>query len=204
MSLYGLGLFIAVYTLAVATPGPGIAAILARSMARGLHGAPAFIAGFVIGDLIWLTLAATGLAAIAKTASTLFLVIKYAGAAYLLFLAYKLWTSTPAPVEAAASPVAESNGRAFLSSLALTLGNPKAVVFFLALLPTVVDLQSLHTVGYLEIVASIAIVLPTVLGAYAIAGARARTLFKSTRALRLMNRGTGAAMAGAAIAVAAR
>ncbi len=130
MSLYGLGLFIAVYALAVATPGPGIAAILARSMSRGLHGAPAFIAGFVMGDFIWFTLAVTGLAAIAKTAATLFLLIKYAGAAYLLYLAYKLWTSTPAPVEASTAPAAESNGRAFLSSLALTLGNPKAIIFF--------------------------------------------------------------------------
>ena len=204
MSLYGLGLFIAVYALAVATPGPGIAAILARSMSRGLHGAPAFIAGFVMGDFIWFTLAVTGLAAIAKTAATLFLLIKYAGAAYLLYLAYKLWTSTPAIVEASTAPAAESNGRAFLSSLALTLGNPKAIIFFLALLPTVVDLQSLHAVGYLEIAAIIAIVLPTVLGAYAIAGARACKLFKSRRALTIMNRSTGAAMAGAAIAVATR
>jgi threonine/homoserine/homoserine lactone efflux protein len=204
MSLYGLGLFFAVYVLAVATPGPGIAAILARSMSRGLHGAPAFIAGFVIGDFIWFTLAATGLAAIAKTAATLFLVIKYAGAAYLLVLAYKLWTSAPEPLETSEGPAAEGNGRAFLSSLALTLGNPKAIIFFLALLPTVVDLQSLHAIGYLEIAAVIAIVLPTVLGAYAIAGARARTLFKSRRALTLMNRSTGVAMAGAAIAVATR
>lgn len=204
MSLYGLGLFFAVYALAVATPGPGIAAILARSMARGLHGAPAFIAGFLIGDFIWFTLAVTGLAAIAKTAATLFLVIKYVGAAYLLYLAYRLWTSEPGPVEASEGPAADSNARAFLSSLALTLGNPKTIIFFLALLPTVVDLQSLHACGYLEIATIIAIVLPTVLGAYAIAGARVRRLFKSRRALTIMNRSTGVAMAGAAIAVATR
>ena len=204
MTVYGLGIFCAVYVLAVATPGPGIAAILARSLSRGLQGAPAFIAGFLIGDFIWFALAATGLAAIAKTAATLFLVIKYAGAAYLLYLAYKLWSAEAEPVEARSNTAADGNWRAFLSSLALTLGNPKTIIFFLALLPTVVDLQSLNLAGYLEIATVIAIVLPMVLGAYAIAGARARRLFKSKRALTLMNRGTGIAMAGAAIAVATR
>jgi threonine/homoserine/homoserine lactone efflux protein len=48
--------------LAVASPGPGIAAVVAGALGRGVRGAPAFIAGFVVGDLVWLTLAATGLA----------------------------------------------------------------------------------------------------------------------------------------------
>jgi threonine/homoserine/homoserine lactone efflux protein len=204
MSLYGLGLFMAVYALAVATPGPGVAAILARSLSRGLAGAPAFIAGFLIGDFIWFGTAALGLAAIAKTAATLFLIIKYAGAAYLLFLAYKLWTTEATPMETRVPTSAEKPFRLFLSSLALTLGNPKTIIFFLALLPTVVDLQNLKLTGYLEIAAVILVVLPTVLGAYAVAAARARQLFKSSRALKIMNRGTGAAMAGAAIAVATR
>ena len=89
MSLYGLLVFSAVYLLAVATPGPGVAAIIARSLARGTHGALAFIAGFLIGDLIWFAFAATGLAALAQTAQTVFVVIKYAGAVYLLYLAYR-------------------------------------------------------------------------------------------------------------------
>jgi threonine/homoserine/homoserine lactone efflux protein len=204
MTLYGLGLFVAVYALAVATPGPGVAAILARSLSRGLVGAPAFIAGFLVGDFIWFATAAMGLAAIAKTAATLFLIIKYAGAAYLLYLAYKLWTSAATPMETRMPTAAETPLRLFFSSLALTLGNPKTIIFFLALLPTVVDLQNLKATGYLEIGAVILVVLPTVLGAYAVAAARARQLFKSSRAIKIMNRGTGAAMAGAAIAVATR
>ena len=53
MTSTGLLTFCAVYALAVATPGPGVAAIIARSLAHGLKGAPAFIAGFVVGDLVW-------------------------------------------------------------------------------------------------------------------------------------------------------
>ena len=53
MSLYGLSVFALVYMLAVASPGPGVAAIVARVLGRGTHGIPAFIAGFLVGDLIW-------------------------------------------------------------------------------------------------------------------------------------------------------
>lgn len=54
-----------VYVLATASPGPGIAAVLARVLSRGAEGVAVFITGFVMGDLIWFTLAATGMAALA-------------------------------------------------------------------------------------------------------------------------------------------
>lgn len=92
----------------------------------------------------------------------------------------------------------------FLGSLALTLGNPKTMLFFLALLPTVVHLETLNAAGFLEIVGVIAIVLPIVLGGYAALAAKARPLFKNPRAMKAINRGTGAVIAGAAVAVATR
>src|SRR5262245_4602396 len=100
MSWYGLGIFCAIYLIAVATPGPGVAAVIARSLARGSRGAAAFIAGFLVGDLVWFVFAATGLAALAQTAYALFVVLKYVGAAYLLYLAYRLWTSPAQPLDA--------------------------------------------------------------------------------------------------------
>lgn len=205
MSLYGLLVFSAVYMLAVASPGPGVAAIIARSLARGTRGAPAFIAGFLVGDLIWFAFAATGLAALAQSAHAVFVVVKYAGAAYLLYLAYKLWTA-PA-VAATETPDMESGQKPFqlfLGSLALTLANPKTMVFFLALLPTVVPLERLTPLGFLEMVGAISVLLPLTLGAYVVLAARARRMFQSATAVRRMNRGTGAAMACAAVAVATR
>lgn len=207
MSLYGLWIFSAVYFLAVASPGPGVAAIVARALSRGTQGAPAFIAGFLAGDLVWFTFAATGLAALAQTAYGVFVAVKYAGAAYLLYLAYRLWTSPPKIVEEGEEgTVAKGNkpSQLFLGGLALTLANPKTMIFFLALLPTVVQLETLSIAGFLEIVAAISIVLPLVLGAYVVAAARARRFFRSPRAVRNLNRGTGVAMAGAAVAVAIR
>jgi threonine/homoserine/homoserine lactone efflux protein len=204
MTIYGFLTFCAVYVLAVATPGPGIAAIVARSLAHGLKGAPAFIAGFVIGDLTWFAIAATGLAALAKTAATLFVAIKWAGVAYLLYLAWKLWTAPAERVEASGQERNQHGWRAFMASLTLTLANPKAILFFLALLPTVIDLGSMNAARFLEISAAIVVLQPCVLGTYALLAAKARQLFTTPKAVRRLNRSSGVAMAGAAVVVATR
>jgi threonine/homoserine/homoserine lactone efflux protein len=204
MELHGLILFCLMYLLATATPGPGIAAILARVLGRGKDGLAAFIAGYVVGDLIWFTLAATGMAVLARSAHILFLCIKYAGAVYLLYLAYRLWTAPAQAINDTEVPPPERRVRLFLSSLTLTLGNPKAVVFYLAILPTVIELNNLTPGAFVEVAGAICVILSTVLTAYSIAAFRARRLFKSPRAVRWLNRSTGTVMAGAAVAVASR
>src|SRR4051794_9228515 len=204
MTWTGMLTFCAVYALAVATPGPGIAAIIARSLAHGSKGAPAFIAGFVAGDLVWFTIAATGLAALARTAATLFVIIKWAGVAYLLYLAWKLWRAPAARVEIRGDDERQHGWRAFVASLMLTLANPKAILFFLALLPTVVDLASMNALRFVEISAAIVLVLPAVLFSYVFLAARARDMFTTPKAVRRLNRSSGVAMAGAAVVVATR
>jgi threonine/homoserine/homoserine lactone efflux protein len=82
------------------------------------------------------------------------------------------------------------------------MGNPKTMVFFLALLPTVLQLDRLSVAGFVEIAAVIAVVLPAVLGAYVLAASRARRLLQNPRAVTLVNRSGATVMAGAAIAVA--
>jgi threonine/homoserine/homoserine lactone efflux protein len=203
MELIGLLAFSGAYFLAVASPGPGVAAVIARALGHGLKGSPAFIAGFVLGDLIWFTCAATGLAVIATAYAPLFLLIKYAGAAYLLFLAYKMWTAPVASVTGEA-PKDDSPFKLFLGSLALTLGNPKVMVFFLAILPTVVDLKTLSVLGFAELALIIVAIISSVLMGYALLAARARHLITSPKALRVVNRTSGAALAAAAVAVATR
>lgn len=201
MSLYGFCAFCAVYLLAVATPGPGVTALLARCLAHGMRGAPAYIAGFLVGDLTWFIGAAAGLAALARTAQAVFLGIRYAGALFLLYLAYRLWTAPEAPIEVGASRPAQSAASAFAGSLMLTLGNPKPMLFFIALLPTVVRMQDLRLPDYALIAGAICVILPVVLGGYALAATRARGFFRNRRALRLLNRGAALALSGAAAAV---
>jgi threonine/homoserine/homoserine lactone efflux protein len=192
-----------VYALAVATPGPGVASVVARSLARGTQGAPAYIAGFLVGDLIWFTLAVSGLAMLAHTAHALFLAVRYLGAAYLMFLAIRLWRA-PAQTFRGTQPPPERALQPFFGALALTLGNPKTMVFFLAVLPTVVELGHLTPAGFTAITLVIVCVLPAVLGGYTVFAARARARLTRAATVRWLQRGTGVVMAGAAVAVATR
>jgi threonine/homoserine/homoserine lactone efflux protein len=205
MTWYGLASFCTVYFLAVATPGPGVAAVIAQGLARGYHGAPAFIAGFVVGDLTWFCAAVLGLSALAQSAHLAFVAVKYAGALYLLFLAYKFWSAPPRPLaQSADEPAVRGSRSLFLGSLTLTLSNPKPMLFYLALLPAVVPLETLSAFGHLEIAGAIAVILPLTLGGYVVLASRARALMQNPRALKFMNRGSGTLMAAAAVAVATR
>jgi len=204
MDIAGLVLFGTALFIAAASPGPGIAAIVARVLGRGTKGAVAFTAGVAIGDVVWLTFAIVGLAALAQAFSAVFAVVKYAGAAYLLYLAYKLWTTPAHGTEVKAAEASEHPLQLFLAGLAVTMGNPKVMVFYLALLPTLIDLAGVTMVGYAELILVALSVLGAVFSAYIVLAARARRLFTSPRALRLINRATGTVMAGAAVAIASR
>jgi len=182
----------------------GVAAVMARVLARGLRGAPAFIGGFLVGDLVWFALAATALHALAQTLAVLFIAVRHAGAAYLLYLGWKLWTAPAIAGEAGQAARSERPLRLFLGGLSLTLGNPKVIFFFMALLPMVVDLGTLGLPGFLEIAAAMAAILSAVLGGYALLAGFGRRFITSPRAVRIVNRGTGAVMAGAAVTIAAR
>lgn len=204
MELAALVLFAGTLLVAAASPGPGIAALVAQVIGKGAHSVPSFAAGLILGDLVWLAVAILGLAVVAQTFHEIFLVIKYVGAAYLVYLAYRMWTAPVEGRDVAASAHRDGRLRLFCAGLALTLGNPKVVAFYLALLPSLIDLPRVDLLGYVELASISVVVLTVVFGAYALAAARARALFRSTRAMRLLNRTGGTMMAGAAVAVATK
>ena len=204
MDLAPLLLFAGVYFAAVASPGPGLAAVVARGLGQGLAAGPAFVAGFVVGDLIWFTVAATGLGVLARSFEMLFLAIKYAGCAYLLYMAWRIWT---APVKTAQIEAATTKVRAwpsFLGTLSLTLGNPKAIVFFLSIMPLVIDPKAITPLVFFEMAAVIVLVITPVMAGALLLAERARRVFTSETALRRINRAMAGVMAGAAALIAAR
>src|SRR3981081_2977163 len=188
MDVAALVLFASTLLVAAASPGPGIAALVAQVLGKGPHRAGAFAAGLILGDLVWLGVAILGLAAVARTFHEVFLVIKYAGAGYLIYLAYRMWTAPAAPRDVTGDGRRDGFARLFLAGLAVTLGNPKVVAFYLALLPNLIDLPRVGLFGYVELAGISGVILTVVFGAYAIAAARARRLFRSPRAMRLFNR----------------
>ncbi|MFG1481018.1 LysE family translocator [Xanthobacter sp. V4C-4] len=199
-----LALFAAVLTLGAASPGPAVVALVARTLAHGRAGTLAFILGLACGDIVWLAAAALGLAALAAALGSLFFMVRLAGAAYLAYMAYRLWT---APATAPGDAPAQRPGSAlglYGAGLALTLSNPKTMAFYLALLPTLMDLGSLSLLGFGEMSGLILVVLTTVFAAYVHLADRARRVIASRRAMRTLNRVCGAALAGAAVTVVAR
>lgn len=204
MTLAALFLFASVYAIAVATPGPGIAALIARTLGRGTAGAVPFILGFVAGDLAWFIAAAAGLSVIANAYAPLFVAIKYAGCLYLAWIAVQLWRAKPVLPDEAVDLPKESASSAFFGSLFLTLGNPKVVIFFLSIMPLVVRPEEISLLVGLELAITIVIVISTILFGYMLLADRARRLFRSRRAITLIQKTNAAVLGGAAIVIASR
>jgi threonine/homoserine/homoserine lactone efflux protein len=204
LDLLTLFAFTIAYVVAVLVPGPGVAAIVARALGGGFWSAMPMIIGILIGDLIYLVFALFGLAAIATYFGAVFVVVRWAGALYLLYIAWQFWTAKPGS-EQLGPRKKEPWLRTFLSGFALTMGNPKTIVFYLALLPTVIPLDRPITVlGFTELTAIVVVVLLAIGCGYAGLAAWAREFFISPIAIRRMNRTAGIIMASAAAFVAAR
>lgn len=203
MALSSLLIFAAALFVAAGSPGPSIAALVARVISKGFRDVFPFLLAMWIGEAIWLSFTVFGLAMVAQTFHAAFIAVKWAGVAYLGYLAWKMWT---APVEAKAGelPKEEKPFKLFLAGMAVTLGNPKIMMFYLALLPTIIDLASVTVVGWLELTLTMAVVLIAIDLAWVLAAAQARRLLKSRRAMKIANRVSAATMAGAAAAIAAR
>ena len=187
-------------TIAAALPGPGVIAIVARALGAGLRPALPMVCGLVVGDVIYLSAAIAGLAYIASAFGTAFLIIKYLGAAYLIWLAIGLWradTSTP-------TVSVGQGGGAFFAGLLVTLGNPKTMVFYLALLPTLIDMTAITMADFSLLVAVTALVLMATLIPYAAAAGRARTMLRTPSALKTINRIAASFLGGAATAIVVR
>jgi threonine/homoserine/homoserine lactone efflux protein len=203
MDLSALLIFAGALALAAGSPGPSIAALVARVISRGYQGVLPFLAAMWIGEAVWLALAVFGLAVIAQTFHLAFLTIKYLGLAYLAYLAWKMWTA-PAAVKEDELPKADSSFRLFLTGLAITLGNPKIMIFYMALLPTIVDLAHVSLIGWGELTFTMLVVLAAVDLAYVLLAGRARAFIRSAKAMKAANRCSAVAMGGAAVIMATR
>ena len=93
MDLSSLLIFAAALVVAAGSPGPSIAALVARVIAKGWRDVLPFLAAMWIGEAIWLSLAVFGLAFVAQTFHLAFVIVKWVGVAYLVFLAWKMWTA---------------------------------------------------------------------------------------------------------------
>ncbi|MEF0940052.1 LysE family translocator [Rhizobium sp. BR 362] len=189
--------------IAAAIPGPGITAIVARALGSGFRETFFMGLGLVLGDTIYLTAVILGLAFVAQTFTEIFIVIKIAGALYLAYIAWKLWTAGLLSTDVAAKK-STSAGMSFLSGLLVTLGNPKTMLFYVALVPTLIDIGSIGLREYGVLLAATFVVLLVVLIPYMLLASRARTFLKRPKALQILNRAAASILAGTAAFIVTR
>ncbi len=204
MELSALGVFAIALLMSAGSPGPSIAALVARVLVKGWRDVTPFLAAMWIGEITWLTLAIAGLATIAESFHEAFVVIKYCGVAYLLYLAWKMWRVPLGTEDGRSIPQTSGSWRMFGAGLAITLGNPKIMVFYVALLPVILDLKGITLVDWATLSVIVLVVLAFVDLCYVMLAARARLWLRSPKAVRLANRIGAGVMAGAAAAIASR
>lgn len=203
MSFTALFAYAAALFIAAAIPGPGITAIVARALGSNFRETFFMGLGLVLGDMTYLTAVILGLAFVAQTFTEVFIVIKIAGALYLGYIAYKLWTAGLLPLDVAAKK-ASNIGMSFLSGLLVTLGNPKTMLFYVALVPTLIDLNSIGLREYGILLATTFVVLLVVLVPYMLLAVRARMMLKQPRALQALNKMAAGILVGTAAFIATR
>ena len=203
MDFASLLIFAGALLVAAGSPGPSIAALVARVISKGFRDVFPFLAAMWIGEAIWLSMAVFGLAFVAQTFHVAFVVVKWVGVAYLAWLAWKMWTA-PVAVQSGTMPSEDSPAKLFLAGMAVTLGNPKIMMFYLALLPTIIDLGSVTLLGWAELTLTMALVLIAIDLTWVLAAVQARRLLRSERAMRIANRISAGTIAGAAAAIAVR
>ncbi len=203
MEITVLAIFAGALFINSSSPGPSVAALVARVLTSGWRSVMPLLAAMWIGEALWLTAAVFGLSVMAQTFYWAFVILKYLGVAYLLYLAYRMWTA-PSDVRDGALPAGDSSWRLFLTGMAITLGNPKIMVFYLALLPSIVDLARISLMGWMELTVTMVAVIVAVDLTWVMIAAQARRWLKSPRAVRIANRTSATAMGGAALVIATR
>lgn len=197
-----IALFGAMMLLA-AIPGPAVFAVIARSFSSGFLKGVYLIMGVTMGDYVFILLALFGLTALSEMMGATFVVIKYLSAAYLIYLGINLLRSKPEGVD-----IETSKNDSFLSNftagLLITLGNPKAILFYVGFFPAFVDVGNVVAMDILLIFAVATLAFGSVNLIYAYMAVRARKLFKTPKAAHYINKTAGTVMVSAGSIIVAK
>ncbi len=191
--------FVLAAGIVLVVPGPTILLVISQSIAHGRKAVLPLSAGVVMGDFTAMTLSLLGSGALLASSAALFSILKWIGAAYLIYLGIKLWRSDPGKAELSLTQPATSNGSHFTRAFIVTALNPKSIAFFVAFLPQFVRTQS-HALEQFVILGATFLVLAGVNAMlYGFFAGRLRDALLNTRVRRLFNRFGGSALIGAGL-----
>jgi threonine/homoserine/homoserine lactone efflux protein len=205
VSLIDLAFYALALGVLVFTPGPVVVALIARTLTSGWRSAMPLSAGVAICDMIWPLLAIFGLSAVVQVYGEIMVVLRYVGAAILIWMGWRLIIGSKHALEANPDPalMRRTVWQGFAAGFLVNISNPKAILFFVGILPNLFDLTRLTALDITVIVGLSALV--PFLGnlVWAFVAHSARRLLRSERAVRRVNMVSGGALMGAGGVIAA-
>lgn len=191
--------FAAASTVLLIIPGPTVLLVVSYALGQGWRTALPMAVGVALGDFTAMTLSMLGLGALLATSATLFTILKWVGAAYLVYLGVKLWraggTLDAAPRTDAVS-AAKMLGHAWL----VTALNPKSITFFVAFLPAFLDPAGDFFTQMLVFETTFLLLAFANAFGYALVASRARRFASNPRAIGVVNKVGGGLLVGAGVA----
>ncbi len=182
-------------------PGPTVLLVVSYALGRGRGSGWATVPGVVAGDFVAMTASLAGAGALLAASATLFAVLKYAGAAYLIWLGIQMWR-TQGTFGQLGAPVDSPKSAMFWNAFVVTALNPKSIVFFVAFVPQFIDPAR-------PLLPQLAIMEATFLGLaaatvtlWALLAGRLRETVRRPGALKVLTRAGGSVVIGAGLATA--
>lgn len=203
IALGQLGSYAAALAVLAATPGPVVAALIARAATGGVAAAVPLAAGVAIGDLAWPLLAMLGLGVLATVWAGFLTALRLFGAAILIWMGIRMVQKAPAAAlrATAGAPARERPLTGFLAGLSVIAGNPKAILFYLGILPGFFDFRTLTPLD-MALICAVSAAIPFLCNlAWATLFARARRWLADPVAMRRTHMAAGAALMLVGVAI---
>lgn len=182
-------------TILAATPGVGVFASVSTALAQGFNKSLFLIGGLVLGDIIFFLLALAGLSAISTLMGELFFFIKIAGGIYLIYLGIKMYRQNSNALEEV-KVEKKSSLKIFTSGFLVTMGNPKPILFYASVVPTIIDVPSVTLMDVFILAGVITFISFAVIGTYCYLAAASKKLVKNTSVARKLNKAAGLVLCG--------
>lgn len=187
--------FVAACIVVLMLPGPTILMVVGTALGRGRLAGLATVPGVMLGDFVAMTASLAGLGALMAASAVAFTVMKWIGAAYLVYLGIRMWRQPAVSLDA--SITATSHRRLGFQAFAVTALNPKSIAFFVAFVPQFIDPAHPLLLQLVVLEATFLVLAGANAALYALLAALARRTITRPRTLRALNRVGGGALIGA-------
>ena len=195
--------FVLATSVLLIVPGSTVMLVVSYALGRGRGSAWATVPGVALGDFTAMTASLLGAGAVWAISATLFTVLKWAGAAYLIWLGIKLWRAEPRLADLQSGSGAETNPAMFWNAFVVTALNPKSIVFFVAFVPQFIDPTKAALPQFVILEATFLALAVATGTLWAVVAGDLRARFKRPASLRIANRVGASFLIGAGVLTAA-